>query len=218
MAENNPNLPVIADRRAYELRVRGVLLGQMTLNKFWYISDADVPPPGNLATLCSDFWDKLDVAWCAAVSADWALHSVIAQRLDTYGAASGFVTASTLAALALDVVGTTGDSCPPQDAVVMARKTNQIGKKARGRVYVGGLAEDDHTSGLLIAGAQTRFGTLAAAMLGNVVSQGITFVPHMVHWKHTPPDTVELRGLPITAWVTDPIVRSQRRRQISHGV
>jgi hypothetical protein len=224
VAENNPDMPLNQGEPVFRIAVRGVMHGQSTLSYFYYRGENAVDPAPTRGALASAFWTTVGQAWCAAVSADWALSAVIVRLVNTYGQSSAVFLPSFFTTLMLNVVGARGAACPPQDAVVVAKRTLRIGKKSRGRVFFPGIAEADQTSGMLSAG-QANWDSLAVSMTQTlVVPDAVLMIPVHAFWREvpaTPPfteGTVVLRHSDISTCTYDLVIRSQRRRQIGRGI
>ena len=215
MAENNPDLPLITTQRVLQMDVFGDIYGQRTINRFYYISPGPANPSPNLTDAAVEMWEGLNDPWCAAVSEDWTITGIVARDVTVYGLAPKVVLA---AALTAPKAGALGPGVPPADAVCIKRTTAFAGKKARGRVFIAGLAEDDHEDGHLTAGAVTRFGALAVAVLLPFNVAGVGYAAAQAFWQHSPPDTVLVRAGGLVDAEADAVLRTQRRRQLGRGV
>jgi hypothetical protein len=215
MAENNPHLPDIA-RASYGLSVVGSLFAQRTINQFFYVHDGIVADAPSNTQVATEFWNTVSPAWLDTVSADWTARAILVRRLDVYGFAS---TVWPIPLVAGDFQkGTRGDAMSPMDAVVLKRTTFAIGKRSRGRVYIAGLAEEDHKDGQVTAAALGGFDDLCDSLDDPLVIGAEQLTAHHLAYKHTPPDIVSLEGAPVVGWTVDPILGTQRRRRIGHGV
>jgi len=223
MAENNPAMPDLTfgpGTGLIRFAIRATILGQAHINYLFYAVTADLLGGAAMRQAAIDLWGNLTPAWTDFLSADWTLQNIVARRVDVYAAPSGFVTGSELAALLQPITGAQGDTCPPQDAAVFRRRTAQAGKRGRGRIFLSGIAEDDHDAGELTVAAVGRAVTLRDALADDFVgTSAATFVPYHVHWVERPvPGVTTLQGRPVDAWDFDTIIRTQRRRQLGHGL
>jgi len=218
VAENNPLLPNAAGEIVYLILVAGRLFGQATRNYVYVHNETDALPVGNKALLGADWWNYIGATWADAVSVDWTLQSLAIKYLTVYGDVPTIISAGD-PLITAPIVGVQAASCPPQDAVVIKRTTNTIGKRGRGRSYIAGVAEVDHTGGELTVGAQGRFQALAAFMAGGFLSQGKDFSHWHCEWEQLPgpPVVSTLRGDLVQNTSADAFIRSQRRRQIGRG-
>jgi len=214
MAENNPPLPIVANQVVMQVDLVGDLFGQRTLNRLYLMSPGPTDPIPAGGAFANAVWDNIKAAWTAAVSADWALQGIITRPVHVYGLVP---TVTLRTGLVAPLDGVRGASCPPQDAVVIKRVTSLIGKRARGRIYVAGVAEEDHSSGELTLFGRANFDGLAFQLTAGVNVAGVNYQPSQVYWRHTPPNTVEVRGQVIFQQLADRFIRSQRRRQIGRG-
>lgn len=223
MAENNPRMPDLLenpDNHLIRITVRATVLGQAHLSYLYYLCTDDPTSGTALKQKAIDVWGQITPQLTDCLSEDWALVHLIVRRIDLYAAPSFFVTAAELAALTQPVVGSRGPSCPPQDAFVVRKRTNRAGKRARGRWFFSGIAEADQDGGVLTTAQQTAVTALCTAMDDFFTStSGGSLVPFHVEWKERPPPGITtLEGAGIESCDFDPIVRSQRRRQLGHGV
>jgi len=217
MPENNPHLPVVTNRQVVQLDVVGSLFGGRTINRFYYMSPGPADPAPVSGTFCNDFWDAVKAGWTNAVSLDWSLVGILFRRVNIYGLAPQVVLAGGLTG---PFVGSRLASCPPADCVVIKRRTSLIGKRARGRVYIAGVAENDHENGMLTATGLTNFGGLVVTLASGINHAGVNYQPSQVYWTHTPVGgggIANVEGEVIFATDVDPIIRTQRRRQVGVG-
>lgn len=221
MAENNPHMPNLLGTGVSILRLalRCSILGQSHLNYLFYKTSHSPTTATELSQAALDIWSQLDNAWMDMVSEDFLVQSIVTRRIDLYAAAAHSTTRAVLIAAGLAVTGVQGGSCPPQDAYVFRKRTTLGGKRARGRWYIAGVAEDDHLSGQMTAAAETRAGVLASALEAEFVVGANTFSPFHCLWQEVPPpDFSVLEGLPIADCNFDTVIRSQRRRQLGKGI
>jgi len=113
---------------------------------------------------------------------------------------------------------------PPSVSVVIRRKTEFLGRKYRGRIYLFGCPQTYQTNGALIAGAGgvDIFQALATILQGTIVSGDAgapTFRPVLLarDASITVGDNPGWRVTPIVSTLLDTILRSQRRREVGVG-
>lgn len=167
----------------------------------------------SLATILSDWKTAWETAWTTATTGLGTLAAT-----DT--AFTG-VTAATLVGIpyrettksAMDVshVGTgTGDSLPAQNAILVSRRTAEVGARNRGRTYLFAPCEGVQADGVMtstVAGhVTTSVGGVRTAMTG----AGHT--PVIYNVKTSTADPVVQTNKTITSEVTDEVLRVQRRR------
>jgi hypothetical protein len=224
MAENNPRMPDllgVGGPHVLRLALRASLFGQSHLNYMFYSVDADITTQGAIKTAIGEIWSYFRDELLTCLSEDWGIQSIVGRRVDLYAAPSYFLTRADLGLLLAPVDGAQGPSCPPQDAVVMTKRTTQAGKRSRGRWYFSGIAEDDHEGGLITAASALRFESLRAVLDDTFVggASGNTYSPMHCYWRELPVPLLSiLEGSSVEEVTFDPILRSQRRRQIGRGI
>jgi hypothetical protein len=118
----------------------------------------------------------------------------------------------------LTLLGNGPQTTPPVPeavAMVFRRRTQYAGRKYRGRIFVGGVAQAffDTFSGRWFPGVESNTGAILLALKSTLTDpgSGMTAVP--VLYKNNSTATQQ-----ILSTVMDPIPRSQRRRQLGVGV
>lgn len=110
-----------------------------------------------------------------------------------------------------------GASLPPQDAAVISKLTANAGRAYRGRVYLGGLGIERQDGARWNAVFVQMLNTYGAAMIQTRVTPNATYRPCLYALLPGQPPTVKGRVTPLTAFRVNPIVRTQRRRQVDRG-
>lgn len=187
----------------FQLNVIGQLHGQTTVNTFYFRVRID----GG-----GDPRDALISAWVAGVRAGWlsaANQEWVLARLE----ASGIQPASPKLERA-DGVGTglsLGPCLPSEVTAVIRRKTLEVGRRGRGRVYIPAVSSSFENDSRLSAAGTLAYLALIDVLKVDIMAIGYTFSPQ--HVSRTP-----LSAYPIDRWVVDDVLRSQRRRQPGRGI
>lgn len=116
---------------------------------------------------------------------------------------------------------------PAQNAAVTSLKTALKSQRARGRIYWPGLTEDGTAGGVLTAPYIAAWNTFIAAIEANYLGSSpvsgwrlVVYSPEQLTAPPPPPAFKPRPGTivtPVTNVVLDPVVRSQRRRQLGRG-
>lgn len=115
---------------------------------------------------------------------------------------------------------------PPSVGVVIRRRTPFLGRKYRGRIFIAGLPQTYETAGRLIGTSPNSVAIAAAVAViisGTIVSGDSgapTFRPVLLARDAlvVGGDNPGWRVTPVTTAVADPILRSQRRREVGVGI
>lgn len=198
----------------YIAEVWGRLYGQETRTRFAYqniyteeLSILTVATPAfvadhltSLLTVCSEEWDI------------WNIRGE-AYSPEPNPAALGFRDSP------IDMDGdVAGLACPPSVAMVFRRRVGTIGRANRGRVFIPGVPSSGVTAGQVA-------GTLLTDCLTVCTALGLPVVPEGEVYEILQPVLVKRQenGVvqswqDIAYWDFDPILRSQRRREINVGM
>jgi len=109
---------------------------------------------------------------------------------------------------------------PPQDAVVIRKRTAFAGRAYRGRIFIPGMAQGDVEAGLVATVFKTAFaGTDIINGFENGVNTGIAYGEALLRFivAQTPPGGVPIKRATCVTAALDAYCRSQRRRQIGKG-
>lgn len=155
--------------------------------------------------------DSFITAWRAAHLSQWlALHgsgyvlqSIVATDI------SSLTGATTSQTLVTGNVGTGGSVCPPNNvALAISWRTANVGRRNRGRTYVGGLPSGHINADTIDSTLITSMGTFIAAMIAQTFTGGYDFAIASVA------DTL---SKVVTSAVLDVILDSMRRRLPGRG-
>jgi hypothetical protein len=112
-------------------------------------------------------------------------------------------------------------SLPPSVAAVVRRRTAFLGRKYRGRIYVGGVPGDAAVGGQATTAYLLLLATLGGAIAADITAGGAgaaTFRPCIMAYVYDGAgDIIGVRKTPITDYAIDKVIRSQRRREIGVG-
>lgn len=139
-----------------------------------------------------------------------ALERVLTQRVYPLPRTAGFYIDHGDADIGTQV----GDMLPPACAVVMRKRTPLAGRAFRGRMFVVGMVEADQVNGVW-SGA--NWNAMAIAV-GTIISSGLasagggSYIPGI-----GPKAITDDNFVPVTSYFADPVVRSQRRREVGVG-
>lgn len=116
---------------------------------------------------------------------------------------------------------------PPQDAVLFSFKSALKSQRSRGRVYWPGATEAGTASGQLTSTSQSLWNDWVNHLLTTYVGASpvsgwrlVTYSPEDLTPPKAPPVFKPRPGqviTPVSAIILDPVIRSQRRRQIGKG-
>lgn len=192
-----------------EVRLRGFIHGQETVNVFHYAA----------AQAVSDAVGELDLLKTAA-------NSALVQKLRLY-------TTTEMAGMRTDLqwvyptrtvanlgstpgqVGNLAGASVTSGATLVVRRTTQLaGRKYRGRIYLPGLPASYFTISQLNNTVPAAFyDDLTGMVTGSLTAaNGNVYNPVIWSWKNKTVST------PIVAGAVDPVIRYQRRREIGKGV
>lgn len=112
----------------------------------------------------------------------------------------------------------TGGAMPPSVAMVLRRRVGTIGRANRGRVYLPGVPRDAVSGGRIA-------GTYLTGMIALSVALGLDLLGGEPEVALAKPVLVKRNGVgavvswqDVGYWDCDPILRSQRRREIGVGI
>lgn len=166
--------------------------------------------------LATDFDTNLVATFAAAVAADVSYESITVEA----------VAPPTLATIerdiSPDVAGTqVGEALPPANAAVFSLRTPNKGRRYRGRFYLSGIERTFGNAGQVDGAGLTALQALATALDARYGVGGTSADYRMV--VHSPedltaePPRVGTITTDVTSIVVDPVIRTQRRRQIGVG-
>jgi len=188
----------------------GQVYGQMTVTTFFYKLEVEsgVLESATADGIAEEWANALGSSMIDPVSHDWKLRRVEVRdpRTDP-GWASGEYTAEFTGVVAQD-------SCPPTVAMVVTRRSDQAGRRYRGRVFIPAVPVTYHVEGELTGAAmvalQAFADDMATPILLTATAPGLKIVPSI--WSK-----VNQASVPIVSCLARPILRSQRRREIGVG-
>jgi len=200
----------------YVLKVVGSLFGQTTINRFYYIETREhVGPPSAETTLEDRFHTIVMPAWRPCVSSDWKHSSTSVQRVKPAPLLEATVITHGQPA---DQGTRSPDALPPQAAAVIKWHTGFAGRANRGRSYLAGIAEADHTGGIIssavVLAALNVLKDSLLAQLGLILFGEWDPVVRSLRLNGAPRD-IALRK---TAGSVRSIIYTQRRRTVGVGV
>lgn len=200
--------PAITVGDILQIQHRGTLHEQRVVNTYYYFvgaGDAGAPTTG-YAALASQFNADVLALLQPLVCAEWMDWILRVRRITPSPAV--FVDF----AAAPNSGGVVTDSLPSTDAVVVSRRTNEIGPANRGRVYIPGIPEASVQTSELTPAAHADFVVFAAgAFETNLISGLWEFLP--IHLRRTP--TFDPQFVQHTS--VDTVVATQRRRRLRRG-
>jgi hypothetical protein len=183
----------------WRLSVVGTMLNQEIVNVFHY-GKADGTPDGDPADLITEWHDNVETSYLLACPLAYTMLAVVARKV---GSALQGVYSTSVNGSRMGVID------GPQLSPCITWATAFAERSARGRTYLPGVAEADSQSGILSSGLQTamvNFGTAAIpAMVG-----GSTWLFSVHSYKFS--TTRRINALRV-----NPIIRTQRRREIGVG-
>ena len=110
---------------------------------------------------------------------------------------------------------------PPSGCVVVRKRTAKLGLAYRGRMYVAGVSQEQVSAGQLLETPYTDLWLPFAGVLKNaivdVASGSPTFSPVLSKLVPIEGGGFELLTTPIISCDVDPVIRSQRRREVGVG-
>lgn len=191
----------------------GTLYGQATRTKFVYKNTSPA-----IRSADNDFQPRFTAEHQtfvrAVLSQDWTITN---QRVYVYNPGPGFtvVAFKDYAQAASGSILSAG--CPPTVAGVVRKRTGAIGRANRGRWYFPAVPVASVLSGQFTAGALTNWNTLAGQLSMKLTNGFMVdwFTPQLARYSST---GALINVQDITACATDPILRSQRRREIGVGI
>jgi len=182
--------------------LKGRLFGQRTNNTFaYYVSIA-------VAQVITDFFSQwetdFETIWSNAVSEDWTGDTVTIRRVG--------VNPTRGIDFSIDWTGQVASpSLPPSTAAVISRFNYGAGPKARGRLFVAGVATTHHLEGQLTNPGLALFGLLAAQVDDHVIDgTALDAEPGLFNKETSTFNAIEVA-------TARAILRQQRRREIGVG-
>jgi len=182
--------------------LKGRLFGQRTNNTFaYYVSIA-------VAQVITDFFSQwatdFETVWSNAVSEDWTGDTVTIRRVG--------VNSTRGIDFSIDWTGQVASpSLPPSTAAVISRFNYGAGPKARGRLFVAGVATTHHLEGQLTNPGLALFALLAAQVDDHVIDgTALDAEPGLFNKETSTFNAIEVA-------TARAILRQQRRREIGVG-
>jgi hypothetical protein len=203
----------------FKVATVAVLHGHEMVNTFHYRILADGAGPDNAATVASLFQVNVLPAIVAAQSnqvqyvrleVQRQLPLPISIRLDRTLAQTG---------------GASTPSVPDAVALVIRRRSLYAGRGYRGRIFVGGIAQQYYNpaTGRFFTDPSTPFGPLTTAIATGLYGAGTPLTAEPVLYRRARNGTLK-HPLPVASQILvintsamDDIPRSQRRRQLDRG-
>jgi len=182
--------------------LKGRLFGQRTNNTFaYYVSIA-------VAQVITDFFSQwaadFETVWSNAVSEDWTGDTVTIRRVG--------INPTRGIDFSIDWTGQVASpSLPPSTAAVISRFNYGAGPKARGRLFVAGVATSHHLEGQLTNPGLALFTLLAAQVDDHVIDgTALDAEPGLFNKATSTFNALEVA-------TARSILRQQRRREIGVG-
>jgi len=162
----------------------------------WHIEAAT----GQAAAIGSGFIAQVSVPYATALHTSVMMDAMVVTEVSAY------IQVTT----AIGTAGTqTGDMLPPQAASVLSWRTMRIGRSARGRTYVFGMAESTQNAGIITNPQLSILSNLASAIR---VAWPATVGGKLV-LKHRTTSGYE----DIVSYIVRDVVYTQRRRTLGVG-
>lgn len=198
--------------------IRANLHSQETINTFYYKQNTGVGVEGeaqaaNLvnAILTSNWW----APYKALHSNEWLAVFANVIKLSTFS--PPLTLSPTYTVDILDQAGTqNSESLPTSIAVSVKRKTDQPGRRGRGRIFLTGFPQPWEKDSKIDT-ANTSFDVAMTAFLANI---NATLTQDTLSWQpvHYMPSATGNLWTEIRTWEYDFILRNQRRRQWGRGI
>lgn len=173
-------------------------------------SDEELDDYDVLSAIAENLFNLFDTHFLALASDKWEMRTCRAKRIAP--TQSVFADYAALAA-----GGVSGEVDEPDDAAVVTTYTNEPGRRAQGRLYLGGLSDDVVENGELLEATAQAFTDAATAVLVDVIDLEANGEYRGVVWS--PTEWAESANLTdsqahIRRVFTDRIVRRQTRRDL----
>lgn len=193
-----------------EMQLRYLLQGQQCINVFHYkLSGSLIDGALGLSEYLTQFNANMGAALQAFITSDGT-------NLLTRGQ---FVYPTRFVPQELGIAGGAGTATPPTESVgtsIVLRKLSDVASRsARGRIFLGGIAQTAVDIGTVTSGIQSA---LLAAWQPNIIMT-LTSVTEIINadpviWSYTDPTNTNR----ITNGTVDPYCRYQRRREVGRGI
>lgn len=141
--------------------------------------------------------------WLAVHGSGYVLNTIIATDISslTGATATQFLTTGN--------VGTGGAACPPNNvAIAVSWRTGLVGRRNRGRTFLGGLSSNQFSGDVVTGGGVSAIGTLATALIAQTFTGGYDFGVTSLK---------DVLTKVITGAILETILDSQRRRLPGRG-
>lgn len=181
----------------YRVALHGTAGGQTCIN-VWHVSAGE----GEHSNIALQWENVVKTDWLNALSDHYTLSQIVVTELATATQHTRALGGSGAQVLS--------DMLPPQVAAILSWRTAQVGRRYRGRTYVGGICEGDQAEGTITAGLKTRLTTVASLLSDDWPA---SFTGTLVIY-HKDSNAVSL----INSFVVRDYLYTQRRRTIGRGV
>lgn len=200
-----------------QLRVRGSMDGQNTENVLHYLVQANTLTPAKTdgQIMMEKFSSTIiNLKWFPLVSSAWVFHGLSAQQIPNV---PGVVFPEDLDDSLQGTVGSrTGDYLPSYASMLLSKRTVAGGRRARGRLYIAGVAESIVSTGKLTSTGLAdlaALGTSLTAILDEGLPGGGAYQPVVfsrTNWKRGINPILTL----ITRYVAHSALATTRSRKI----
>lgn len=195
-----------------EVRITGTLFNQRTINVFHYLAPGGTATNGDMELLLSAFEAGPYESFVSTVTTDWVGGRIQGQVISpTRQIALNF--------LPEDTAGTVeGTTLPGNNAAVLVRKTLTAGRTQQGRIFMPAMPSTWVTNGVINSTGLVAYAVMAGQLDATLDVDGRIFQPIIVGYVKPPgsPGSYVNRGV-VQVFEVNPVVRSQRRREIGVG-
>jgi len=192
----------------WEVIVRGLIEGQMTINTFYYDDQGAALSTTSESNLAGGFITANWVAYRACLSSDWTATDIQVKCLTDITRATYINTTITGNA----GTGPAGHE-PTYVAAVLLRLTKYKGQCGRGRIGLPAVPTSWVTASTITTA--TAYTTLAALLTANFVAGGTTYVNAL--WSRGPRPSRAVGAAPLTQVLVSTKLGTVRRRKLGRG-
>lgn len=205
----------------YKVRTRGTLRNQQVE---FGVHLVQTGATGSVQDIAASWVAEIMPLVLAATSAAVNWNEVVVS--DTKTVAEGGTESFTLALTQPNPGLVAGDALPGQDTIVVSLRTGLKGARRRGRFYLPGVSEASQAEGLLGAPQLAAVQALGQALIDTYGPGGSTpqyglriWSPEKLTFPEPKPQKprVGVQITPVTGYIVDQTIRSQRRRQAGVG-
>lgn len=203
----------IAANDIVEIRITGLLFNQRTITTFHYTSTTGgAGSPDDMEDLLDQFLPAVYDTFIDCVTEDWTSGRVQGQVISPVRK----IALTTLPGATQGTVAT--PTLPGNNAAVLYRRTNLAGRDQQGRIFMPAVPQAWVTAGAINGTGTTAYGPMAGNLYAPLDVGGRIYLPVIVGYVDVPPTPpfYTTRGVVTNAGV-NPVVRSQRRREIGVG-